>query len=572
MSETEIETAIRRYLLYKKSINNKENEQHIKDIQKQLINICEKFHFFVKKIKSNKNVNSRQIISEILNHLEFIYMKEDEIIWDFGDRVNEMYIIFLGEVNIYKKQKKKDDEEEPKLLYTLEKGYSIGEEYLKNNQIKRTYLTKAKTYCILGKLTSKEYNRILNKILYEDNILINTFLKELKIFNYDFIERFQKFTIIKYYNKNEYIFRQNDDFNTFYFILSGTVRLILNVNKSVKSKIDHNIIIGKNIQRFTTSRLFELKGVYKESINYNLLDLSYGDIIGGIEYYNHYNNYKYDVKCLNDVEILEIDLIHFNEILIDEEMKIFYQKIKNQTEILLNRIKEIKEGMQMIKFKDYIFSKNKFTKAFLINNPLSKKSESKTQLYINSGSHPFKIKQKYSKKKLKGTKLFLSSIEDYKNGKNSPNKNKKKIKDFFTNIDYDKPIVPVGQIFPYYCSLENIPSNNNKKVFTINSSDNNTIETSNKNINKMFKNKTISSSLSFQSKLKLKKKDNILNIKTKSYKTIYQKLINKKKSNTKIIFNNENIKEKIYFHFMNKNKPKCNKLISNINFIKFNKK
>ena len=567
MSETEIETTIRRLLLFQKSTKNKENEQHIEDIQKQLINICEKFHFFVKKIKSNKNINSDEIISDIVKHIEFIYMKEDEIIWKYGDKINEMYIIFLGEVNIYKPQQKKDIEE-PQLLCTLEKGYSIGEDFLKNNLYRRTYLAKTKSYCILGKLSSKEYYRILNKVLFEENILINSFLKELKLFSSDFIERFEKFTIIKYYNKNEYIFKQHDEFNTFYFILSGTVRLMLNLNRLVKSKIDHNILIGKNIKRFTTSRLFEIKGFYKESINYNLVDLTYGDIIGGIEYYNHYNNYKYDVKCLNNVEVLKIDLNHFNEILINEEMEIFNKKVENQAAIILNRIKEIKEGRQMIKIKDYIFSKNKFTKAFLLNNPLSKKSETKTELYINSGSNPFKIKQNYSKKKLINTKLFLNSIEEYKNGKLSKsNKNKTKIKDFFTNIDYYKKQTPVGSIFPSFSSLENIPTNNHKKIFLINKSDSNSIENSNKRNNKMQKNRTISSSLSLEYKLNIKNKENILNCKKSSKKNYQKKLMNRNEMKNKIIFNNENIKEKL-FQYFNKNSTKSNNFYYNINTFK----
>ena len=77
-------------------------------------------------------------MNDIINHIEFIYVKEKEIIWNVGDRINEMYIIFLGEVNIYKQQNK-DVPEEPILECTLEKGYSIGEEFLKNNSIYRTY-------------------------------------------------------------------------------------------------------------------------------------------------------------------------------------------------------------------------------------------------------------------------------------------------------------------------------------------------------------------------------------------------------------------------------------------------
>ena len=235
MSDTDIETTIRILLLFKKSVNtNKENEIHVEDIQKQLIKICEKFHFFYKKIISNKNYNYENLIPEIIKSLEFVYKHENEIIWNVGDKVNEMYIIFLGEINIYKYQNK-HDEEEPELDYILEKGYSLGEDCLKSHSIRRTYLAKSKTFCILGKLSLKEYNRIFNRLLNEENILINTFLRDLKMFSNDFIDRFKKNVLINYYNKNDYIFKQNEPFRTFYFIYSGTVRLILKLNKTVKS-------------------------------------------------------------------------------------------------------------------------------------------------------------------------------------------------------------------------------------------------------------------------------------------------------------------------------------------------
>lgn len=507
------------------------------------------FIFFEKRILTNKYGNEK-MMAEILKHLEFIYMNENEIIWNVGDKVNEMYIIFLGEINIYRQPNK---EEKQEIDNTLEKGYSLGEEFLKANIFRRRYMAKTKTFSILGKLSSKDYNRIFNRMLYEETILINSFLKELKIFSYDFIERFQKNVVINYYNKNEYIFRQNEPFKTFYFIFSGTVRLIVNLNKSVKSKINHDILIGKNNNRFTASRLFEIRGFYKELINYNLVDMTSGDILGGIEYCNKYDNYKYDVKCLTNVEIFKIDLIHFNNILIKEEMEIFNKKIKNQYELISQRIQKIKEERQKIKINDYILSKNKFTKTFLLNNPLSKKNECKTELYINSSSNPFKIKHnKYNKKKMRNTKIFLNSIEDYKaennNMKTKSSKNIIEVKDFFTNIDY-KHKVPVAEIFPKYLSIDNISNNSHKKIFFINKNRNK------KNIkknNKIFKNKTIAS-LSSYFDLKNKNKTKNMKLKSNSHKVFYKKYINKNEIKNKFLFNIQNIKEK-----MNLNKNKKN--------------
>jgi CRP-like cAMP-binding protein len=370
MSDTEIETTIRRLLLYKKNPNSKESQSHITDIENQLIKICKKFHFFIKKVLTNKNTHAEKLMYDIINNLEFINVKESDIIWNVGDRINEMYIIFLGEVNIYKQPSKKNIEEHI-LECTLENGYSLGEEFLKNNVLRRTYIAEAKTFCILGKLSSKEYHRIFNKILYDENILIVNFLKDLNMFTTDYIDRFQRCLSLKYYNKNEYIFKQNQPFNTFYFIFAGRVRLTASLKKFVKSKVDHDILLGKNNnQRFTTSRLFEIRGFYTESINYNIVDLTYSDIIGGIEYINHFNNYRYSVKCLTDVEVLKVDLVYFNEILMNEEMTLFNKKLERQTEFISRRIKEIKEEREKVQLKDYITSKNKFTKTFLWNKPV----------------------------------------------------------------------------------------------------------------------------------------------------------------------------------------------------------
>ena len=128
------------------------------------------------------------------------------------------------------------------------------------------------------------------------------------------------------------------------------------------------------------------------------------------------------------------------------------------------------------------------------------------------------------------------------------------MKDFFTNIDYTRK-VPVGQIFPNYFSIENIPSNDNKKVLYIN----NYKEKIN---SKISKSKTISSfNFNYDSK-----KKKILNCKSNSHKNIYNnKFTYKEEIKNNIIFNNENIRHKLYLHYINNKKSKSEKFISNVN-------
>jgi CRP-like cAMP-binding protein len=354
---------------------------------------------------------------------------------------------------------------------------------------------------------------------------------------------------LKYYNKNEYIFRQNEPFDTFYLIYSGAIRLIINLERSVKSKIDQDLLLGNNNKRFTSSRLFELRGSYKELVNYNLMDLSSGDIIGGIEYLNHYENYKYDVKCLTNVEVLKVDLNNFNKILIEGERQLFKNKIKKQMELISDRLKAIKEGRDKIHIKDYILSKGKFTKAFLLNHPISKKNEYKTELLINCGLNPVKIrKNKFKIFHLNNSKISSNIIEEYNKSKNYKRKYSNKhlnlSKDFLTNIGSNNK-VQINDIFPSFNTIHNNIPYNHKKFFLITDE--------NKKVDKklLFNNKTTTTALLLN--LKNKKKDNELNIKSNSISK-YQLLL----KNKRIIFGHN---KKIYLKSQSKTNIN-NKLLS----------
>ena len=550
MTESEIENLINKIVLFQKEYDKNKDSEIKRDIEKakeQLMKICENLHFFNKKIISNKIVRDKTIINDIFSNLEFVFFKEDEAIWEIGDRINEMYIIFLGEVGIYKQ--KIIDDEDSILEYTLLSGYSLGEEVFTNRYIYRTNKAKAKTFCILGRLSFIEYKRIFNKFLYEQNILINCFLKDLHLFNFDYIEKLQRHMFLKYYNKNEYIFRQNEPFDTFYLIYSGTIRLIINLEKSVKSKIDQDLLIGNNNKRFTSSRLFELRGYYKEQVNYNLMDLAIGDIIGGVEYLNHYGNYKYDVKCLTNVEVLKVDLINFNKILIEGERLLFEKKIKNQMELISDRLNAIKERRNKIHIKDFILSKSKFTKTFLLNHPISKKNEYKAELLINCGSNPVKIRRnKFKIFHLNISKISSNIMEEYNKSKNYKRKYSNKhlnlSKDFLTNIGSNNK-TQINDIFPSYNTIQNNMPYKHKKIFLITDE--------NKKVDKklLFKNKTTTTPLLLN--LKNKKKDNVLNIKSNSIAKCQSLFKNKR-----VIFSDN---KKIYLKSQSKNNIN-NKLLS----------
>ena len=474
MTDSEIETTIRRYILFKRRPQSEENIKDILYNKNLIINYCKKFYYFSNKIVSSKIYDLDNLLPKIIDQIQFNFYRKDTNIWKIGEDINDIYIIFVGEVNIYKPPEKKDNKIIMELDYILGKGYLLGGECLKYNydfNNKRTNVVKAKNLCLLGKINAKEFSKLYKAILSEENNLLNNFLRDINVFSSEFNGNFLKATKLVYYKKDEYIFKQGDLFDTFYLIYRGNVRLCLYVKKLVKSKIDYDLLKGKNLnERFTTSRQFEIKGSYNEIITYNLIDAGKGDFIGGIEYINQYNKYNYFAKCSTDVALLKVDINQFNSILVNKEKRIFKEKIEKQEKYMKKRMRELRLEKDRIKINDYILSKNKYVKTFLQSNPLNKKDEEKLDKYINCNVNPIKVK--YSNKNIKIIKtsnnIVPKFMEKYKIKKERKKSWKKKnlvIKDFITNIDYKKE-VRAGNIFPMILFEEYIPKSQ-KTVFKI---------------------------------------------------------------------------------------------------------
>ena len=463
MSDTDIEATIKKYILFKKSPESEENNKDILYNKNLLVNYSKNFYFFSNNIVSLKNYNMDKIISNIIDKINFVFLRKDTILWKIGEISDYVYLIFLGEVNIYKPAEKNERRINMQLYSTLGKGHLVGYEYLKNyNDDKKTYLPRAKGNCILGKINIGDFTKIYRPILSEEINLINNFLNHINIFDSDYNGKFQKAMTLTYYKKNDYIFNQGDKYDTFYLIYRGTVRLYTYMKKIVKSKVGYDILKGKNTnERFTTSKQFEINGYYNELIKYNLIDASHGDFIGGIEYLEEFDTYKYSAKCLTNVVVLKVNTNLFNTVLIKNERKIFNEKIEKQKEFISKRMQDIKLGRQTFKLKDYILSKNKFVKTFLQSNPLSKKAEEKLDTLINCNVNPIKIKYNNNNLKTLNTSknLLPKYIEEYKARKIQQKKMKKKnlkIKDFVTNIDYTKKYT-IANIFPLIITEEIIP-------------------------------------------------------------------------------------------------------------------
>ena len=335
------------------------------------------------------------------------------------------------------------------LDYSLTEGRIFGEEYLYNNMIYSHCILECGSDCILGELNRQIYNKIYKRFNKVERAFITVFLINLKLFsssNY-FFSKLQQCLIKRYYTKNEIVFNQNDRFHAFYLIRSGKINLSLKIPKTVNCNLETNLIMGNLVkERFTSNKSYITKGKYSENIEYNLISLQSGEFIGEIEYYEKNDKYKYTALCTEDCVLFEFDIDLFEHIItnnykINQNLKGFYQKIKEKMKILQERIYSIRINNSAIKKSDYILSKNKFTKNILQGHPLKEEKKNNNNLRYNKVTNT-----KSSKKIDKIENFYFKMISPFLKRYSSVSKSKKlnKIKinnNFFNNLNLNEKLL-----------------------------------------------------------------------------------------------------------------------------------
>ena len=519
-------------------------------------------------------------------------------------KVNKKYNNVSSKVNIPVVGKKKNNEnvEELKPLtmdFVAKKGDSIGNTFLKNINKKESlkhkikfkkkekkhedildnkhfYKIESKTKSIVAFLTEEDYFTIVDKIITKERHNRINFLHKIHYLPKDqtFIERFQNYITKKCFIKQSFIFKQNEEFKTFYIIVSGLARVSINFNRKFCCSLDFDVLIGNNInERFTSSRVFEIKGNYKEKENFMVVDLGEGEILGGIEFCKNMKNYIFTVECITDVIVYEVNLKLFNILLNYFSFKRFYNKIDNQLKYFKERILSINNfRKEKGKKDDYSFSQNKFIQTYKRGHPISAKKEA----YINRYINPFKfekiikskefktIKTRYNKdfKKIEnknesiiqnncGKMAFITNIpkkirreRKIKRAKTmihfklQTSKRKYDINDLKeeeknnNKIDIPNKIIKKNNILRKCNSVLNINTTSNQNFRTFNDRRLKSCKIENKTITKihynLFENKNINSKRNSKIKYKLKNSENYMEEKNK---------INK---STNIIYNNYN--------------------------------
>ena len=390
--------------------------------------IIEYFNAYVKryiKTISEKNIFLTNKKNQPRISLGNIYKKNSQIL-----ELDCFYKVIINQNKIYD--------------YSLEEGKIFGEEYIYNDIRYSNCILECDSDCIVGELDKDDYETIYKKINIMERSSITGFLVNLKVFNSSnfFLPKLQRCLIKRNFAKNEIIFKQNDNFRTFFIIRQGKVNLSLKIPKKVNCELIPEIIMGnqKN-KRFTSSNAFVVKGEYLENNEYNLLTVQNGEFIGEIEYYKKKDKYMYTAQCLEDNCILfEIDLFLFEHLIknnesINSNLKGFYEKIKEKMKILQERIYIMKKSENVIEKSDYVYSKHKFTRNLLQNNPLKEEKENKNYLGNN-------INKKYNKSN-KNNYSYMSELSPFFKRNISAQRNIKfnKIqinKDFFQSRNISK--------------------------------------------------------------------------------------------------------------------------------------
>jgi hypothetical protein len=263
--------------LLKPYINKSINKKKLKSLDK-LKPLIFNFPFF-KSIIDNYPNSGDIICNNILSNLTFIEYKPNQIILKKGDTINGIYIIFTGEIylfdsdffekeenfkkykldskkiiknNIIKANKRNNIFDSIYNIYDinlvpntiLSLGYALGESINNSESYISNKIAQASKKSILGYIKYNQYNKILNEIKDLEVSQKILFIKSLNIFGNmnNFIDKMKQYLNHKRYPKGSYIFKQGDEFKTFYIIKKGTVNISINIkyfkfNNMIKKQI-----------------------------------------------------------------------------------------------------------------------------------------------------------------------------------------------------------------------------------------------------------------------------------------------------------------------------------------------
>lgn len=417
-------------------------------------------------IKNNEN--GEIMYSNIIKRMEIKIIRGGEPLYRCKEIISSMCFILEGRIIVYKKPKEfkihKNKLHQLKFIdkivnafqnslsshiyktpdYYISKGEVYGLNDMKKN--KREVLSEsASTYCIIGELSLNDYIFIFEKtdfLVKQDILNFLGGLKMLENIYFDFLDKIYVKIITKNYKKNEYVCKKNEPCDRLIIIRKGSFKLYFNSKIKFLNQYDLSSFSKKeSIQSGNTKQNlnYEINDSYDNNIEYHLINVGKGEVIGDIEFAYKIPNYFFNLQCdFDNSQILEIPLIELNKLLTGDLKEQIRFVTNEKIKLYIKRIEEIqnvnlKMQSKQNQYKNLILLKIQKSKGKILDK-LDKKE---------------KEKQKLNNKKLK---VILTR------SKNSPDKNFQSIDSFSTNnsIKNKKKI----EKFPKVVEFQRISNNN----------------------------------------------------------------------------------------------------------------
>lgn len=319
---------------------------------------CKKLKCF-KNILSN-NEKGQLMVREILKRVEFSIINQGKQIYSINEPIINMFFIFEGEIIIYKKINDNDKKNMKKnninitnrlsiekfnkeIDYVLYKGDEYGKEDIKKE--KREVEVESKTRCILGFLSIQDWILIFEKTKLLEKNDINNFISKINMFkeiNEVLLNNICDLIKIKKVSKGEFLVKKNEQYNNIYIIRYGSFQLFFNSKIRLITEYDLNSFSSKKNRAESAKYKFENNCV--ENLNYQIITLFQGEIIGDIEYYLHKEKYILYAKCTSeDAQVFEISKNSFDLICNKRIKYIIVKEIRNKINYYMKRCNEIRK-------------------------------------------------------------------------------------------------------------------------------------------------------------------------------------------------------------------------------------
>lgn len=256
--------------------------------------------------------NEDLILANVLKYMSFKEYRKHDIIYRHGEMGTHCYILIKGTVDFVLPQNKfllqksisniinkgfnlnidgrkrghtdgafhasgNKSPAKNSVVSVVHEGNIFGDKELAD-RTKRSYMAKCQTNCLIGELTKTEYVQIFEntkRLEYNDEIKFYYSINILKDCQKVIIDKLMSLFEKKHCKKGDIVCRQNTDFDHLYLIRRGDFEVVYTNKKNFSSDFDLNFFLklNDNKERFTSSRVFELKESYYKYDNFKVKEM-----------------------------------------------------------------------------------------------------------------------------------------------------------------------------------------------------------------------------------------------------------------------------------------------------------